>query len=349
MMFSLTPRIVHGLLPRDYWHVKEPAGTNFTPGTLGGYYIDMQAKAGSYHGPTHDGFPLRNQNREGLQLLPSTIAQLALGHYEAWLDDNDGARLERFLGCADWLVKNHLPCPHKLPGWHYLFDHGRLSIRAPFISAMGQGQGISVLTRAHQLTKKQTYLDTAIQALQPFHCQVAKGGVTAHLGNGDLYFEEYPCRPYSHILNGHIFALWGLYDFAVYQQDALVKQLFQSGTHTLAKLLPRYDLGNWTRYGLFPHPRPNIASPFYHELHIAQMHAMYKLTKIAIFLDYAKAWETQFDGWWNFFRAVLDKVRFKAWVKSQKKRFPEKDGENDCGHWIDNNQIEKEITANAIV
>ena len=42
-------------------------------------------------------------------------------------------------------------------------------------------------------------------------CQAAEGGVQARLGDGP-WPEEYPTDPPSYVLNGGIFALWGLYD-----------------------------------------------------------------------------------------------------------------------------------------
>ncbi len=314
-----TPRQLYSALPRDYWHVKEPRGTNVTAGSLGGYYIDMREKARAYRGPTREGFPLRNQNREGLQLLPVTVTQLALGHYEYWLENKSSCHLDRFLGCADWLVDHHIACSYKKDGWLYHFDHGRLGIKAPFISAMGQGQGISVLVRAHHVSGLDKYLSTAQHALQAFYEEVEQGGVTARTEEGDVFYEEYPCVPYSHILNGHIFALWGLYDYAVHEQDTHIETLFWQGVTTLTKWLPRYDVGYWSRYGLFPHPIPNVASPFYHELHIEQLRAMFHLTAVREFCDFADKWETQFESWVNFVKAVYGKVRFKAWVKARKK------------------------------
>ncbi len=313
------PRKFYASLRRDYWHAKLPTGSNFAAGSVGGYYLDMRAKAKDYSGRMKDGFPLRNQNSESLQLLPSTVTQLALGHYECWLKNRGSLHLDRFLKCADWLVEHHLPCPGKKDGWQYFFDHGRLGIKAPFISAMGQGLGISVLIRAHKVTKNEAYVSTAEHALEAFRFELSQGGVTARLKDGLVFYEEYPSNPFSHVLNGHIFALWGLYDFAVYRSDHSAREMFDRGTESLVSLLPSYDLGFWSRYGLFPHPIPNIASPFYHESHIAQLRAMFMLTGIQDFDEYAKRWQRQFDSWYNFVRAVYRKFKFKLWVKARKK------------------------------
>lgn len=320
MLRFLTPRSLYSAIPRDYWHVLEPTGKHIKTDELGGYFIDMREKARPYHGPSEDGFPLRNQNAEGLQLLPVTVTQMALGHYDCWLEDQSAGRVDSIRRCADWLVAHHGPCPGKMDGWAYGFDHGRLSIKAPFISAMGQGEGISVLVRAHQIIGDDRYLETAQRAIEPFFHPLEAGGVTAFLPDDQVYFEEYPCSPFSHILNGHIFALWGVHDYGIYLDDRKTLELAKSGAETLVQMLPRYDVGYWSRYGLFPHPRPNVASPFYHELHIAQLRAMHRLYGRPAFADYADRWEQQFASWINFSRAVYGKVRFKRWVKTTKRQ-----------------------------
>lgn len=317
-------------MPRDYWHVREPTGKHIATDTLGGYPIDMRDKAKPYRGESRDGFPLRNQNNEGLQLLPVTVTQMALGHYDCWLEDQSSDRVEIIGKCADWLVDKHGPCPGKMNGWSYGFDHGRLGIKAPFISAMGQGQGISLLVRAHKLIGDDRYLETAKEAFEPFLHGLDAGGVTAFLPDGDIYFEEYPCQPYSHILNGHIFALWGVHDYAIHLQDDRAKELARAGTETLAKMLPRYDIGYWSRYGLYPHPSPNVASPFYHELHISQLRALHILYGHSVFAEYADRWESQFQSWFKSVRAVYGKVRFKKWVKSTKRQLTAKGIEVDA-------------------
>ena len=46
---------------------------------------------------------------------------------------------------------------------------------------------------------------------------------------------------------------------------------------------------------------------------------MHKLTDKQIFADFAQRWEKQFDNWYFFAKAVVGKLRFKAWVKARKK------------------------------
>jgi hypothetical protein len=114
-----------------------------------------------------------------------------------------------------------------------------------------------------------------------FELDSAHGGVRCEDEFG-VAFEEYPTNPPSIVLNGLISALWGLGDLAIVQargrsDDTPAHRLFRSATTALLARLHRYDLGFWSRYCLFPHAVPNVASPYYHRAHLAQLSAMARI------------------------------------------------------------------------
>jgi hypothetical protein len=45
----------------------------------------------------------------------------------------------------------------------------------------------------------------------------------------------------------------------------------------LASEIHRWDTGSWSRYDLYPYLIPNLASSFYHVLHISQLRATSRL------------------------------------------------------------------------
>ena len=90
--------------------------------------------------------------------------------------------------------------------------------------------------------------------------------------------EEAPSRPASLILNGWIFALWGLFDVAIGLGDARARALFDESAAALEQTLPAYDTGGWSLYSLFPHPFADLAKPFYHRLHGDQLEVLGHLT-----------------------------------------------------------------------
>ena len=143
----------------------------------------------------------------------------------------------------------------------------------PWLSAMAQGEGASLLVRAHAATKDDRFADAAHRALGSLAVPIAEGGLRARLGAG-FFLEEYPTDPPSHVLNGGIFALWGYHDVALGLGDEVARREFERGVDTLAQNVGRWDTGSWSRYDLFPRRVDNVASSAYHLLHINQLLAM---------------------------------------------------------------------------
>ena len=69
----------------------------------------------------------------------------------------------------------------------------------------------------------------------------------------------------------------------------MYKKVLKESLDTLIGLLSQFRGSYWSVYDL----EGRMASPFYHNLHIAQMQAMYELTGESIFDEYAKCWERQ--------------------------------------------------------
>ena len=106
--------------------------------------------------------------------------------------------------------------------------------------------------------------------------ELRRGRQGTSLGGGPFY-EEYPTDPPSLVLNGAIYALWGLRDVGVGLGDSEAGALFGEGVDALAANIDRWDLGYWSRYDLYPHRRVNIASAAYHRLHTDQLTIMGQL------------------------------------------------------------------------
>ncbi len=69
------------------------------------------------------------------------------------------------------------------------------SLDAPWLSAMAQGEGASLLIRVHQRNGHERYADAARRALRILDLPTAEGGVRAALGDG-FFLEEYPTDPH---------------------------------------------------------------------------------------------------------------------------------------------------------
>ena len=196
--------------------------------------------------------------------------------------------------------------------WNHHFDwEYRDTLRAPWYSALAQSQGISVLVRAHKESGNARYLEAAERALACFHVPMKDGGVAFTDESGDLWFEEYIVSPPTHILNGFIWASWGLHDYFLATKDASAQELFSRAVRTMLHNLDRYDLGFWSLYEQSGTRLPMVASPFYHQLHIVQLRIMHRLTGEGTFARVADRWEDYSRSRSKRIRALCYKSAFK--------------------------------------
>ncbi len=231
-------------------------------------------------GPRLDDGHFSHFDRRGLPLrvMPggmihnyTRICGWALAHWSRWngqsLPDDSAASVTAaanyMLGSGAWTDQG-LELRAEVPGQGHVGD----------ISAMSHGQAMSVLVRAHRLTGDEGYRHAAVSLLAPFRRAIGEGGVVSRLPGGRKWYEEDVRTPPRHILNGMIFALWGLADLARYAGVAEAKELYVSGIESLRTTIHRYDRGWWSTYDAPDHDRPYLASMRYHDLHVAQLEAL---------------------------------------------------------------------------
>jgi len=245
----------------------------------------------------------------GLQYNPNAIAQAALGFYDLYLDSiekNDKEKKElyksRFMEQSQWFLNMGRLVMDDILLWEYTFPFEfREYLHAPWRSALAQGQGISVCLRAYHISKYDRYLQSAQKAFNSFRylAREHQGGVLDD-SNDNIWLEEYIVNPPNHVLNGFIWALWGVRDYAVFFDDDYAWNLWDSCIKTLCKNLKNYDLGFWTSYDMaMAHSLrwPTMPSSIYYQrLHIIQMKAMYALTGDTVFHSYAQRWESQLSN-----------------------------------------------------
>jgi heparosan-N-sulfate-glucuronate 5-epimerase len=276
-----------------FWHETPEANPMARVDRLGPYYMTFAQKADYSGHYDSNGIPMLDyRGRIGLQYNPIAIAQYGLGNYNIYKRDQSETRRESFLNASNWLVANLEQNQKTLWVWHHHFDwEYRDTLKAPWYSGLAQGQGISLLVRAHSETGDARYLECARLAFQSLLHSVEEGGVLFRDSNGDLWIEEYLVSPPTHILNGMIWASWGVYDYMLATADPSARHLFEQVVHTLAKNLQSYDLGFWSLYEQSGTKLKMIASPFYHRLHVVQLRIMHRLTGLECFRQCADRWE----------------------------------------------------------
>jgi len=276
-----------------FWHGEPQVNEQFRPGQLGQYYMPFLVKADYPGHYDEQGIPMLDYHGAvGLQYNPIAIAQYGLGNYNFYCRTGEEKRKKKFLLVADWLVDNMEETPQGFQVWNHHFDwEYRTPLKAPWYSALSQGQGISLLVRAHREIENPAYLEAAQRACETFFKTTDEGGVVYVDREGYTWFEEAIVDPPTHILNGFLWASWGVYDYFLHTKDEEAKRLFDEAVRTLCANLPRFDVGFWSLYEQSGTRMKMLASPFYHSLHIVQLRVMHRLIGEPVFVQYADRWD----------------------------------------------------------
>lgn len=204
--------------------------------------------------------------------------------------------------------------------WYYPYDfdfavHGDTTetLKAPWYSAMAQGQALSLFVRLYEYTKDEKWkaaadatfasLRQAPEGTAPFASRVD--------GSGRLWFEEYPRYPVAdseQVLNGHIYAMYGLHDYLVLTEDPKAIELFRGGLRTVEARVPDgFRRVNWMSvYSL----RHQVNTLSYHPVHMKQFQELWRLTHDKRWLQNALNYRTDFPN-----RYQVGTVRLSPRVK----------------------------------
>ena len=302
--YLLTLRLITMSTGRSYFHLPQPIGSNFVLGQLLGYYNDLSGKVDWNGASDEHGIPLNLAPNGELYPFATTITQKGLAHWEKWLSSRRQSEehYDQFLNVCRWLRDNQ----DERGGFRIKFLEAP-PYTTPY-SSMAQGEAASVLARAYSITSDQTYLEAAKRALMLMLTPMSEGGMVRR-ESGGIVLEEFPADPPNTVFNGWIFSLFGLYDYLLVRDDAVFQNALAETVTTLVSYLPRLDAGYWSYYDT----NRNLTSPFYHQLHTAQLRAL----ELAFpdqqhaFEAQRKRFESQYNSRVNRTRAVL----VKTWQK----------------------------------
>lgn len=233
---------------------------------------------------------------------PVTLGQFALSAHA----DN----AEIFLKVADKLVE--LQDVDGAFRYYFAFRHYTNSANyAPgWVSGMAQGVILSALSRAYLISNDERYLDAGKKAFDFLQVKHPHGPMT-DLGylkvewSDKIFFQEYLTEPHVYTLNGYMFTLLGIYDWANVTKSEDAKILFEKGFDTLLTILPFYDMGNFSAYDLsfithrgqpvyLDTRTPHVAAR-YHKVHIQLLNALRHITKNDTIAQFEAKWRAQVD------------------------------------------------------
>jgi heparosan-N-sulfate-glucuronate 5-epimerase len=219
----------------------------------------------------------------GTYYTPVTVAQYGLQAAANYVVTGRRVHRADALLAADWLVRHQ----RQNGGWLYRFRFtvsGFPPLAPGWISAMAQGQAMSLLWRAYRLRPRAAYRRAALRALRPFERPIDAGGVVSDF-DGVPWYEEYPTRPASHVLNGYGFSLLGLYDVAPWSERAA--RLFRRGVASLRARIRRFDRPGGSFY------LPGLpATRYYNKVHVDLLTAIDSVRPSPVLRSYRDLWWT---------------------------------------------------------
>lgn len=236
------------------------------------YPIDMWPLLSLPLGPLDEaGVPFYALNDLPNGYYATVIAQYALAQWNAYLKTGDEESKKSFIIQAQWLVAHESNVSHDAGGWPFPLPSRDYFAATPWLSALIQGNAISVLVRAYILTGEGIFLQVARRAVRTFELDIHDGGVSTSIDNEGIFFEEVAAYPAAHILNGYIFSLFGLYDYVSVTNDTRIDGLIERSLATMHVVIDTYDLGYWSSYDLlYKSPAPR----FYHDQHSVLLEAL---------------------------------------------------------------------------
>lgn len=243
---------------------------------------------------------------------PVAQAQWGLMNVSSYLKYGDELYLRRAIANAQRNVDRRVES--RGAWWYpYDFDIARCAesppMRAPWYSGMAQGQLLSLFVRLHEITgdaKWREAADRTFDALTLPPDTIGPWGTWVD-SDGYRWLEEYP-QPTEigeRVMNGHIFATYGVYDYWRISRDERAVAVLDGAETTVRRYLPlKIRSVEWaSKYSLgCQHPHMG-----YHQVHIGQTLKLYETTHAGVFANLSGLLRTDYPA-----SAVLGTVRFKA-------------------------------------
>ncbi|MBF8708232.1 discoidin domain-containing protein [Pseudomonas putida] len=225
---------------------------------------------------------------------PTFVANFANILYRE-ISAGESSKKALFFKQVDYLMKSAVK---DKAGYYWAFPFENTYYSAPngWWSAMTSGRVLGVLARAHKLSGNKKYLKFADLVLNKLAVPVDEGGMSTYVPNGGVWLEEvaYHDSPSYKVLNGHIFALAGVYDYAIYTGNKKAQRLLEGGIKAVRQNLQDYDAGFISYYSSANDKghRSFAGRGDYNGIHVMQMLWLYEVSGDSAFLEEAAKFQS---------------------------------------------------------
>lgn len=240
----------------------------------------------------HSGLAVWRDPKGKRQDHPVYLVQYALAALGGFTRTGDSRYLDRAIVNADRLVTLSERDDRGAMWFPYHFAHRYYDVvmPVPWWSSMGQGQPLSLLSRLATIQPSEgRWREHADAVFASFDAWRALGSpwVTTMDNHGCLWFEEYAAdvEPLL-VVNGHIFAMYGLYDYAILTGDEHAVGLFDGAATTIRNHFDTIRVPGGVSYYCAREgycQRPEWQNVNYHPIHIQQLRMLARMTGDAWF------------------------------------------------------------------
>lgn len=275
----LSRDFVRYLAGRDYFRQHQGLGQYFVDRRC--YYNDLRGKA-EWHGEYVDGVPaLYFPSSRKSAVSPCTVALFALGSLDRFfLTGSERDRVAVVNGYR-WLIGHMQPAGY----WDEVIVGERESDFYSSNSGMNSGLALSLFSRVADESAFSAECGSARDAMRAVADNMVKPiqmGGTVAFESDHVYICEYCRIDQTVALNGWIMGVFGLLDFVRVSGDAEKRAVLDATVATMARVIGTFHQPNgWPYYD----NRGRICSPYYADLHVHLMDAMYRLFGHPEFLD----------------------------------------------------------------
>jgi hypothetical protein len=262
---------VHGYRPKPVPAEDLPGYQNYVTPLKGSQPVDAQGVALS---------PYRGH----MVYHPLAIARYGVTLLHSYRIRPDPGFLNRAEVNAMYLI-NHAVSRNGALFFPYRFRYrlfGRRTdfMRPPWFSAMAEGAALTLFVRLNAVTGEQRWRTAADSTFATFvQRRNARKPWTVFVprwhGRRYLWFEEYPKAPPTQPLNGHMYALFGVWEYAFSTGSAAAQRVFDGGATAIRHQADRFRAPDGISYYSL---RVHVQYPSYHCVHVWQLKLLGRMT-----------------------------------------------------------------------
>lgn len=231
--------------------------------------------------------------------FPRGQASYGLNNLHAYRLTNDTFYLDRALAQANRLLsyRDEAGGAWYYPNYPSRYRHGQAGepIAAPYYSALPQGRILLFFSRLAEMTGLDKWREAADRTFAAFLRPGPRSGpfILNIDRNGYYWLQEWPWPNLvpDRTLNGHISSLFGLFEYYTLTRDDRARQLFRGAVTTVKHYLPKFRRDGWISCYCLAHRGANAT---YHNMHVGQLLALYRMTGALVFARAADAFSNDY-------------------------------------------------------